>query len=197
MDVPKETIAKTDPQGIYSVIVLSPPVTAYALKYNGSRQRIAEWKEAKAYQFAALTARTVFEGGEIGHLEQIFGAALARDAGTEQQNRFEGEPFVEPEVTDELSCVVTIRHASWCSLPATVNTVSVLPVDVERSVSSMQLLFAPAADLPLGWLTSGKTAKPIYWPFGEPYLVGGCRYCITLVQLPDMIVANMTPLGTV
>lgn len=198
METPMEKTVKTTAQGLYSVVVVTPPVTAYAQKYDGSRQQIAVWKEAKAYQFVALTRNTVFVGGEIGHLSRTFNAASVDGNGGGEQNVavVEGEPFVEPSEYVAQKCSVRLQHATWCAVPAGATSVEVTP---EEGICaySMQLLLTPAADLELVWLTSTDSSKPIYWPFGEPYLVGGYRYCITLVQLPDMIVANLTPLGVV
>lgn len=192
-----EKIVETAAQGLYSVVVVTPPVAVYAQKHNGTRQQIAVWNEAKAYQFVALTRQTVFVGGEIGHLSRTFNAAsVDGDGGGEQKVSVEGEPFVEPAECEAQKCVVQMQHAAWCTIPVGLASVDVTPAE-GACAYSMQLLFAPASDLELGWLTSTDSSKPIYWPYGEPYLVAGYRYCITLVQLPDMIVANLTPLGAV
>lgn len=197
METPMEKIVKTIPQGQYSVIVLTPPVTVYAQKNNGTRQKIAVWKEAKSYQFVALTRATVFCDGEIGHLNRTFnGASVDGNGGGDEKAVVEGEPFVEPAEVNAEESVVQMQHETWCSIPADSRSVLLTPAAVTR-VCSMQLLIEPATDLELGWLVSAADEKSVYWPFGEPLLVSGYRYCITLVQLRDMIVANMTPLGAV
>lgn len=197
MDAPLEKIVYTDPQGIYSVIVLHPPVTVYALRRNGARQKMGVWKEEKAYQFVAVTGRTVFAGGKIGRIEQVFDATAVSNEPEQEVVNAQGEPLVEPDDITDDSCAVCMAHAVWCAIPSTAKQVCVNPSDKETLVLSQQLLFSPSSDLSPGWLTSSVSSKPIYWPFGEPYFVAGYRYCITLVQLPDMIVANMTPLGAV
>lgn len=87
-----EKTIKTTLQGLYSVVVLTPPVIAYAEKHKGARQQIAVWNEAKAYQFVALTNSTVIVGGEIGHLSRTFNAAsVDGNGGGEQKVLAEGE----------------------------------------------------------------------------------------------------------
>ena len=130
-------------------------------------------------------------GAVLSPLPATFKAALG--AGTAST---EGEMMIQAD-GDDLTPVVHIQHAVWCTLPTATAGCTICPHESPTRVYSMQLLLTPAADLPTGWLSTTDEAYPVYWPFGEPLLVAGYRYCITLVQLSDMIIANMTPLGTV
>lgn len=94
------------------------------------------------------------------------------------------------------SPTLPMTHAAWYQVDETPAAVSIAPAqnDGTRSLT-MHLLLTPAADMPAGWLTSADPALPVYWHYGEPMLVRGYRYAVTLVQLPHAIIANMTPLG--
>lgn len=102
---------------------------------------------------------------------------------------------IAPPADGGLNQTVPMVHATWVAVQASAIAVEILPSATADRVLSMQLLLAPEADMPAGWLTSADPALPVLWPYGEPMLAGGFRYCITLVQLPFAILANMTPLG--
>lgn len=128
-------------------------------------------------------------GAVLSPLPATFKAALgAGAAGTE------GETVLHAG-GDAITPTVCMRHNSWSLLPATTISCAVSPRGADKRICSMQLLVAPASDLATGWLASSDSSKPIYWPFGEPPMPSGYQYCVTLVQLPDKIIANMTPLG--
>lgn len=93
------------------------------------------------------------------------------------------------------SPILTMQHAVWLQVAPTAAGVSISPSATRDRALSMQLLLAPAADMPAGWLNSTDPALPVFWPYGESMLAGGFRYCVTVVQMPWGILANMTPLG--
>lgn len=194
MEPPTERHITTVPGATYAFTVRKAPTTAYSLNSKGQRNRIAIFKEEKAYRIDAITKDIIFCGGEIGNLEQVFTNANESN-GVEAMSAESGEPISSAEKDNFLS--LKISHGTWKIISSVTTAITLAPDPDRKCCHSTQLLIAPEADLSLGWLTSGDSELPIYWPFGEPLLVGGYRYCITLVQLPNMIVANMTPLGTV
>lgn len=109
-----------------------------------------------------------------------------------------GEPLSEPVVTDT-SAAAMMRHNTWCRIPADVLSVTITAEMEEQKAQCMQLLLCPAADLPLGWLSAEHAV--LTWPFGEPVLVQGFAYVVTLVLIPfeghAKLIANLSPLGAV
>lgn len=93
---------------------------------------------------------------------------------------------------------VEMKHAAWAQLPPETMSCTVTP-STNGKASSMQLLFSPVDDMPEGWLSAD--GADIIWPYGEPAVVMGYAYVVTLVQIPAggsiKIVANLTPLGAV
>lgn len=141
--------------------------------------------------FVAPAAKVTLVGE--GCLTRCFKAAApAAQGGGNVPTAAAAEPLLP--VTGDTPALA-MQHAVWQVLPPTASGVSLIPAAGSGHALSMQLLLAPAADMPAGWLSSTDPALPLLWPYGEPMLAGGFRYCITLVQLPFAILANMTPLG--
>lgn len=126
------------------------------------------------------------DSDETGHAYmKINGSLVLTEAGERIIEQAEGS--VEP---------ITMQHGVWRKIHTATSSVSVAPSQDASHAMSMQLLMTPSADLDLGWLTSTNDGQPIVWPFGEPRVMSGYIYAVTLVQLPMMVVANLTPLGT-
>lgn len=135
-------------------------------------------------------AKTVSLTGSGSLVHCFKGAASAvQGGGAKEHSGAERIAFVEGE-----SPQVVMQHSVWLQLKADVKRLSIVPA-AKNYAYSMQLLLAPATDMQTGWLTSIDPALPVYWPYGEPQFFAGFRYCVTLVQLPFGILANMTPLG--
>lgn len=143
--------------------------------------------------FVAPTQEVTVQGN--GHLTLCFNhAAPAAQGGGEQPAAPAGELLLPAAgSTPQL----TLQHAVWVQLNPAAAHCYLTPAASAAAgrVLSMQMLLTPAADMPAGWLTSTDPDLPVLWPYGEPPLAGGFRYCVTLVQLPFAILANMTPLG--
>lgn len=100
------------------------------------------------------------------------------------------EPMVTPELREGRSCV-TFGQAVWHGLAADCTACEVYPTPKEGSIYTMQLLLTPAANLATGWLAAANGAT-LEWVGGEPYLVAGYSYIVTLVQVsPTRILANL------
>lgn len=138
--------------------------------------------------FVAPAAKVTLVGE--GCLTRCFKAAAPAVQGGGNVPTTAAEPLL-PVTGNNLA----MRHAVWQVLPPTASGLSLIPAAGSGHTLSMQLLLTPSEDMPAGWLTSTTPALPVLWPYGEPPLAGGFRYCITLVQLPWCILANMTPLG--
>lgn len=141
--------------------------------------------------FVAPAQEVIMQGS--GHLTLCFNhAAPAAQGGGEHPAAPAGEPLLPATgSTPQLP----LQHAVWVQLNPAAAHCCLTPAAAAGRVHSMQLLLTPAADMPAGWLTSADPALPVHWPYGEPQLAGGFRYCVTVVQLPWGILANMTPLG--
>lgn len=91
-----------------------------------------------------------------------------------------------------------MKHATWICLPPETTGCRITPATHDKA-SSMQMLLTPADDMEDGWLTA--QGADIIWPYGEPAVVFGYAYVVTLVQLPVVgsvkIIANLTPLGAI
>lgn len=163
---------------------------AATVQINGSTVTLVSI-EAGQGTFIAPTTKVTLVGE--GYLTRCFkSAAPAVQGGGATPTPAAGEPVLP--VTGDAP-TLQMRHAVWQLLPGHAATVTVTPVAGGGYACCMQLLLAPAADMPAGWLTGADPALPVLWPYGEPMLAGGFRYCVTLVQMPWGILANMTPLG--
>lgn len=100
------------------------------------------------------------------------------------------ENMVTP-VSQQGASNVTFGRAVWHCLTADCNACKVLPAPKEGSIHTMQLLLTPSATLSAGWLSAGNGAT-LEWVGGEPYIVAGYSYIVTLVQVsPTRILANL------
>lgn len=100
------------------------------------------------------------------------------------------EPIVSP-VLQQGTASVTFGQTVWYCLAADGTACEVRPTPKEGTIYTMQLLLTPAANLPAGWLRASNGAT-LEWVGGEPYLVAGYSYIVTLVQVsPTRILANL------
>lgn len=149
-------------------------------------EALAEGGQTSFVVPAGATVSISDETALLSPLPANFKAALGADAAGAGGERIITAPMSGTTAQAEM------KHATWITLPTETSACTIIPSDNGKA-ASMQLLLTPADDMPDGWLTA--QGSVIIWPYGEPMLAGGFRYCITVVQLPWGILANMTPLG--
>lgn len=196
METLNERTVTTVPGATYSVAVLTPPVTLYAEKSNGERQKIRKLTEEKCYDFKALTYKTVFSGGYIGLLTRIGKVAGTILHVTQENDSTPAEPVQHTEAADVIR--IPMSHATWFAVSPAASEVHLTPAADAGCAHSMQLLLTPPEELPQGWLSA--EGADLIWPYGEASILGGFAYVVTLVQFPlgdcIKISANITPLGS-
>lgn len=196
METHNERTVTTVPGATYSVAVLTPPVTLYAEKSNGERQKIRKLTEEKCYDFKALTYKTVFSGGYIGLLTRIGKVAGTILHVTQENDSTPAEPVQHTEAADVIR--IPMSHATWFAVSPATSEVRITPAADAACAHSMQLLLSPPSELPQGWLSA--EGADLVWPYGEASVQGGFAYVVTLVQFPlgDRVIisANITPLGS-
>lgn len=196
METLNERTVTTVPGATYSVAVLTPPVTLYAEKSNGERQKIRKLTEEKCYDFKALTYKTVFCGGYIGLLTRVGKIAGTILHVTQETDNTPAESVQHTEAADIIH--IPMSHATWFAVSHAASEVHLLPAADAACAHSMQLLLTPPAELPQGWLSA--EGADLIWPYGEASILGGFAYVVTLVQFPlsdrVKISANITPLGS-
>lgn len=91
---------------------------------------------------------------------------------------------------------LAMQHGVWHVIDAGTTAVQIVAASDTSRARCMQLLLTPADDMQPGWLTA--EGADIVWPYGEPSLVMGYAYAVTLVQVAvagvSKIIANLTPL---
>lgn len=104
-----------------------------------------------------------------------------------------GGERILPASMNGATAYADMRNCAWVIIPADATACIVTPRQ-DNKAYAMQLLLTPKEDMPEGWLSARD--HTILWPYGEPSIVQGFRYCVTLIATPFGLYANMTPLGT-
>lgn len=195
METPAEHVVNTVAGATYAFTVCEAPTTAYAQSRSGKRTIINHFNEEKAYRFDALTDLTVFSGGKIAQLERIYTSERSSSPNANYTPNADGEPVYTSEKSPSLT--LSVKHNCWHYVDSSTTTVRISAAGHNDSVQTMQLLLTPAESLNSEWLTADNAE--LRWPYGEPAVVAGFAYVVTLVQLPlgndTLIIANLTPLG--
>lgn len=97
-----------------------------------------------------------------------------------------GEDICEPDEMLGSQARVVMKHATWVRLPQSAESCIVQPSADAAHACCMQLLLTPFTDCADGWL------QGVEWVGGEPSLIAGFSYIVTLVQVStNRVLANL------
>lgn len=104
-----------------------------------------------------------------------------------------GEPIVSVDSEGADLCNISMKHASWAFAQPNTTRCRLLPQQDNTHAFSMQLVLTPATDMTFGWLQIADGSDALLeWVGGEPSIVAGFSYIVTLVQVsPTRILANL------